>query len=249
MSLYIQNLFFAMTSSPTKNAVTSFSTSTQQLSSPRTAGRLRKLQSAHQLSSQYNASNGPSLISQQRQQQQRNTSTSQAPPVPSIPLQHSPQRHNRTRSNSDAAVPSFAKPTTSPKRPTVTRKPTLPKDAKHELEVLMRQGPKDDVPLALQNLRHWILCDGMDADSDGMVCFPSFRLSAYVYLLSSSPICVFTSGLSCSMHHLYQPTLTLTLPDVDLLRPMQRYVTTRFVPSRRTRFSSVESLIIRLFAC
>ena len=156
-----------MTGSPTKNV--QHATSSQQLSSPRTAGRLRKLQSAHQLSSQYAASNGPSLISQQRQQQQRNTSGSQAPPVPSIPIQHSPQRHNRTRSNSDAVVPSFSKSALSPKRPVATKKTTVPKDAKHELEVLMRQGPKDDLPLALQNLRHWILCDGMDADNDGMV--------------------------------------------------------------------------------
>ena len=159
-----------MTSSPTKNIQNPVAGSIQQLSSPRTAGRLRKLQSAHQLSSQYNASNGPSLISQQRQQQQRISSISNAPPVPSIPPQHSPHRHNRTRSNSDAVIPCFDRPAISPKRPALTKKSTIPKDAKHELEVLLRQGPKDDVRLALQNLRHWILCDGMDADNDGMVC-------------------------------------------------------------------------------
>ena len=57
----------------------------------------------------------------------------------------------------------------SPKRSVVAKNSVVPKDAKHELESLMRQGPKGDVPLALQNLRHWILCDGMDADNDGMV--------------------------------------------------------------------------------
>ena len=182
-----------MTSSPTKNGVSSTTGSSQQLSSPRTAGRLRKLQSAHQLSSQYNASSGPSLISQQRQQQQRNTSASQTPPVPSIPLQHSPQRHNRTRSNSDAVVPSFAKPAISPKRPNFTRKPTIPKDAKQELEALMRQGPKTDVPVALQNLRHWILCDGMDADSDGMVCLECLECGNAIIdcaLVPSTDLCL-----------------------------------------------------------
>ena len=160
-----------MTSSPTRNTPNIVTESTQQLSSPRTAGRLRKLQSAHQLSSQYNASNGPSLISQQRQQQQRISSTSNAPPVPSIPPHHSPRKHNRTRSNSDAVVPSVDRPAISPKRPVPTRKPIVIKDAKHELEMLLRQGPKDDVRLSLENLRHWILCDGMDADNDGMVSF------------------------------------------------------------------------------
>ena len=159
-----------MSSSPTKNVPNPISA--QQLNSPRVAGRLRKLQSAHQLSSKYAGSNGPSLISQQRQQQHGNTGISQTPPVPSIPPQHPPQKQNRTRSNSDAVVPSISKVAVSPKRPAIARKATVPKDAKYELDNLIRQGPKDDVPLGLQNLRHWILCDGMDADSDGMVSVP-----------------------------------------------------------------------------
>jgi hypothetical protein len=40
---------------------------------------------------------------------------------------------------------------------------------KEELEALVRQGPRGDVPTGLQRLRHLILCDGLDADSDGMV--------------------------------------------------------------------------------
>ena len=40
---------------------------------------------------------------------------------------------------------------------------------KEELEALMKYGPNGNPALALQNLRHWILCEGMDADSDGMV--------------------------------------------------------------------------------
>ena len=158
-----------MATSPAKNTQTSATASLQQTSSPRAAGRLRKLQSAHQLSSNYAASSGPSLITQQRQQQQRNTSASKRPPVPSIPPQHSPQKHGRTRSNSDAVMTSFDWPAISPKRPVMQRKTTSSKDSKQELEALIRQGPKDDLPVALQNLRHWILCDGMDADSDGMV--------------------------------------------------------------------------------
>ena len=156
-------------SSPTKGSHAPLGPSTQQLGSPRTAGRLRKLQSAHQLSSNYAASNNPSLISQQRQQQQRQSSASLNPPVPAIPPQHSPQKHHRSRSNSDAVVPSLLRHSASPKRPIPAKNIAPPKDARHELEFLVKQGPNDNVPLALQDLRHWILCDGMDADTDGMV--------------------------------------------------------------------------------
>lgn len=160
-------------SSPTKSSHAPLAPPTQPLGSPRTAGRLRKLQSAHQLSSNYAASNNPSLISQQRQQQQqqqqRQSSGSNHPPVPAIPPQHSPQKHHRSRSNSDAVVPSLLRHSASPKRLIPVKNIIPPKNPKQELEFLVKQGPKDNVPLALQDLRHWILCDGMDADTDGMV--------------------------------------------------------------------------------
>lgn len=149
-----------MTDSPTKN-LPRIPPASQTLSSPRSSGRLRKLQSAHQL-----GSSGPSLISQQRQQQQLNTTTSQNPPVPSIPAHHSPHKHARTRSNSDAVVPSFSIAALTSKKPTAPKKTPNPKD---ELQSLVRQGPKGNAALGLENLRHWILCDGMDADGDGMV--------------------------------------------------------------------------------
>lgn len=160
-----------MTTSPIKNTQLS-AVGEQQLGSPRSPGRLRKLQSAHQLSSQYVNASGPSLISQQRQQQQqqqRKATTPLTPPVPPIPPQHSPQRQTRTRSNSDANLSNVVKPIDSPSKLAVPKKTAVQKDAKYELEALIRHGPRNDVPLALQNLRHWILCDGMNADSDGMV--------------------------------------------------------------------------------
>ena len=158
-----------MTSSPSKNPLHFPASSTgPSLGSPRSLGRLRQQKSAHQLSSNYSALNAPSLISQQRQLQQRNTSQTQntsipPPPVPAIP---SPQRHVRARSNSDAVVPIPVNIGPSLKRYHVPKKPVDPKD---ELRSLMRHGPRNDVPDALQNLRHWILVDGLEADNDGMV--------------------------------------------------------------------------------
>ena len=160
-----------MTSSPSKNAPHLPPSSTgAQLGSPRNLGRLRQQKSAHQLSSNYAALNGPSLISQQRQLQQRITSISQStsippPPVPAIP---SPQKHIRARSNSDAVVPNPVNVGPSLKRIQVPKKVVDPKD---ELRSLIRHGPKSDVPDALQSLRHWILVDGLEADNDGMVRF------------------------------------------------------------------------------
>ena len=141
-----------MASSPHKNSQHFPPTSTLQPASPRTAGRLRKLQSQ------------PSLISQQRQQQLRNESATQnAPSMPPIPL---PMKHTRTRSNSDAVVPSFSKDGRSPQRGLTSRRMENPKD---ELKSLIRRGPRGDLPDALQSLRHWILVDGLETDTDGMV--------------------------------------------------------------------------------
>lgn len=138
-------------------------------SSPRSSRTLRKLQSAHALSSNYAALSTSSLISQQRQQQ-RNTSSSQSPGPPQVPPLPSQQSHHRTRSNSDAIVPSFSNAGAP-----LVRRNAVPKKAiatltpKDELETLVRQGPRGDVPTGLQRLRHLILCDGLDADNDGMV--------------------------------------------------------------------------------
>ncbi|KAM0799274.1 rab-GTPase-TBC domain-containing protein [Usnea florida] len=174
-----------MTSSPSKNASHLSTSSTgPQLASPRSLGRLRQQKSAHQLSSNYAASNGPSLISQQRQLQQRNTSINQTtptvpPPVPALP---SPQKHTRARSNSDAVVSNPVNVGPSLKRFQVPKKPVDPKD---ELRALIRHGPKSDVPDALQNLRHWILVDGLEADNDGM---SDLRIYIWLILLNSPPL-------------------------------------------------------------
>ncbi|KAK3179029.1 hypothetical protein OEA41_001168 [Lepraria neglecta] len=157
-----------MASSPHKNSQHFPPTSTLQPASPRTAGRLRKLQSQ------------PSLISQQRRQQLRNESATQnAPSMPPIPL---PMKHTRTRSNSDAVVPNFSKDGRSPQRGLTSRRTENPKD---ELKSLIRRGPRGDLPDALQSLRHWILVDGLEADTDGM---SDLRIYVWLILLNSPPL-------------------------------------------------------------
>ena len=163
-----------MKSSPAKHCphIPSPTSTSHPLSSPRSTRTLRKLQSAHQLSSNYNALNAPSLISQQRQQQ-RNPSSSQniiLPPVPAIPAHHSPQKpaHNRTRSNSDAVMPTNHLPAP------VTRRPPAPKRQgtgapKDELRALISRGPRGDIDSSLQRLRQLIIDDGIETDNDGMV--------------------------------------------------------------------------------
>lgn len=167
-----------MANSPSRNALNlPISASTTQLrdphllASPRTTRTLRKLQSAHALSSNYSSLNSSSLISQQRQQQHRNPASSPnhtQQQNPSIPPTSS---HHRTRSNSDALVTSSIPSSTSAptRRIAVAKKAISSQTPKDELEALVRQGPRGDVPVGLQRLRHLILCDGLDADSDGMV--------------------------------------------------------------------------------
>ncbi len=137
--------------------------------------RLRKLQSAHQLGSNYSALNGPSLISQQRQQQQRRTSTAQDISIPPVPALPSPQKHSRTRSNSDLPGP-YTGP--SHRRNALKNKD----DPKDELKSLMRRGAKGEVLGALDELRHLILVDGLEADTDGMVTILGQSMAWYVYL-------------------------------------------------------------------
>ena len=175
----------ATTNSPSKNAhPIQPASNAQQLSSPRTARTLRKLQSAHQLSSHYaSQNNNPSLISQQRQQQHRNPSASLAPPppVPSLRRSHS---YNRLLANpgtpATASIPlqnvtgqlPSAKRGKSPRRPATTLHP------KDQLKALVASGPKNDIPASLRDMRYLILGDGVDADNDGMS-----QLRIYVWLI------------------------------------------------------------------
>lgn len=164
-----------MANSPSRHGqqIPASASTTHLLGSPRSSRTLRKLQSAHALSSNYAALSTSSLISQQRQQQ-RNTSSSQSPGPPQIPPLPSQQSHHRTRSNSDAIVPSYSNAGAPPaRRNAVPKKATITLTSKDELETLVRQGPRGDVPTGLQRLRHLILCDGLDADNDGMVSLVS----------------------------------------------------------------------------
>lgn len=206
-----------MANSPSRHAphvsATASASTTHLLGSPRSNRSLRKLQSAHALSTSYAASNSPSLISQQRQQQQQQQQqqpqqsqqsqqqrnpggpqTNGLPQVPPFPNQNS---HHRTRSNSDALAPSPSHATAAPARRIVPpRKTVLLQSPKDELETLMRHGPRGDVPTALQRLRHLILCDGLDADSDGMVSTGRSLFSSPLEMVSDlhSLRCGSTSG-------------------------------------------------------
>ena len=163
-----------MTNSPLKHAPhlppTTALPTDHQLRSPKSNRGLRKLQSAHQLSSNYAASNTPSLISQQRQQQQqRNTSSSHNAQTPQIPPLPNLSSHHRTRSNSDAVVPNITTNGISSKRAAVPRKSPANLNPREELEAMVRQGPQGELQTELGRLRHLVLCEGLLADSDGMV--------------------------------------------------------------------------------
>lgn len=172
-----------MTSSPTKRVPHMPPPNTAlpppQLVSARSTPRLRKLQSAHALSSNYSAMNGPSLISQQRQQQRnvstsQNTSSLQTSQLPSLPqiaplsLAHS---HHRARSNSDL-LGSLNVPAT-PRRNLPTKKinAIVPPTNTREMDTIVRQGPQGELLGKLDRLRHLVLVDGIESDSDGMVGF------------------------------------------------------------------------------
>lgn len=167
-----------MTNSPLKNIPSlshpSNASADHQLRSPKSNRGLRKLQSAHQLSTNYAASNTPSLISQQRllhqqQQQQRTLSTSQNNSGTQGHPSSAVSSHHRTRSNSDAVLPNVIANAPISKRNIAAKKTAVPQLPHDELESMVRQGPRGDVPTSLQRLRYLVLIDGLPADGDGMV--------------------------------------------------------------------------------
>ncbi|KAL8781385.1 MAG: hypothetical protein Q9213_006040 [Squamulea squamosa] len=178
-----------MTNSPIKQAPhlapSTTAATDHQLRSPKSSRGLRKLQSAHQLSANYAASNTPSLISQQRQQQQRNISSThnnlspQIPPLPTLPS------HHRTRSNSDAVIPNAFSGAIAAKKVAASKKNPTNQNPREELEGLVRQGPQGDVPSELSRLRHLVLCEGLYADSDGM---SQIRIYIWLILLNAPAI-------------------------------------------------------------
>ncbi|KAL8818245.1 MAG: hypothetical protein Q9223_003087 [Gallowayella weberi] len=178
-----------MTNSPVKQtphlAASAAAPTDHQLRSPKSSRGLRKLQSAHQLSANYAALNTPSLISQQRQLQQRNPSSShlnQAPQIPPLPAFSS---HHRTRSNSDAVISNPVANTTATKKAAASKKIPPSHNPREELEGLVRQGPQGDVPTELSRLRHLVLCEGLYADSDGM---SQIRIYIWLILLNAPAI-------------------------------------------------------------
>ena len=130
--------------------------------SPSTQRTVRRLASHQQLSS----TNIPSLISQQRnQQQQRGLTRKQSRDE----LQQSTQ--NRLRAKSDAPVPE--------KRPTSSRKTPMASAhaRKSSLEFLLREGPPNgDLYAGLSELRYKILSSRVEATNTGMVSPSSYLL-------------------------------------------------------------------------
>ncbi|KAI9813141.1 MAG: hypothetical protein M1827_004362 [Pycnora praestabilis] len=195
-----------MSTSPSRSSVPFIpptnTSSTLSPPSPRTHRTIRRLQSAQTLSSNPPTSNTPSLISQQRQHQQRTISSthkdpqsSHPPPVPSLPS------HNRSRSNSDAAVASISSAGPPARRTALTRKIVGPAAVGKSttLDALLRDGPSGgDVAGGLRELRYLVLADGVTSDSDGMsslriyiwlilLCAPPLPTNAYLHLIHRGP--------------------------------------------------------------
>jgi cell cycle arrest protein BUB2 len=123
--------------------------------SPQTTRTVRRLQSHQQLSS-----NSPSLITQQRQQQQLHALTNREsreqlqPPMPNS---------GRTRANSDAPI-AFKKPSSTRRLPA-----SATHNRKSSLEVLLRDGPPSgNIEQGLSELRYQILSSRVEAGKEGM---------------------------------------------------------------------------------
>lgn len=157
--------------------------STPHLNSPRSTGRLRKLHSAHALSSNYNSQTTPGLITQQRQLSHSRSGVLRGPSqtldAPPPPPPSFPPFDRRTRANSDAeALGSTSN--TGVKRGSGAKKTAVAEvQAREQFDNLLRHGPKGDVRGSLDRLRFLVLSDGLDADSDGMV---GHQKSNYFYL-------------------------------------------------------------------
>lgn len=144
--------------------------------SPRTHRALRRLQSAHALGARAAITPSPSLISQQRRAEQRNSSPTRD--------NRSPQRG---RANSDATLP-LLQPVSSV---AVSRRSGLKKPVfSHghlSLQQIIREGPTDgDFLGALESARWKVIDEGVKSAEDGMVSFayprPSLWNSTFVWL-------------------------------------------------------------------
>ncbi|KAI9835162.1 MAG: hypothetical protein M1819_002531 [Sarea resinae] len=154
--------------------------------SPRPHRGLRKLQSAHTLTSH---SSTPSLViqrqQQQLQQQQQLNSSARKDQSNTI---SSPQQFSRSRSNSDAAVTSLPSSVLGARRMATSRKlfPVGQVGKNKTLEGLVRDGPiSGDVTGGLRDLRYLVLTDGIRSDTDGM---SSIRGYIWLILLCAQPL-------------------------------------------------------------
>ncbi|KAI9748540.1 MAG: hypothetical protein M4579_007197, partial [Chaenotheca gracillima] len=165
--------------------------------SPRAARTIRKLQSAHNLSSAAAATpNPPSLIAQHRQQllrlqQQHRTGADFSPKDFSLqpPAGLEPVKHGRSRSNSDAAINRVSQDGPAA-RHTTGKKPVTPVGTstgrRMTLDGLLRDGPLEgDRDGAVREMRYRVLTDGVISDSDGM---STLRIYIWLILLSAPPL-------------------------------------------------------------
>ncbi|OBT82468.1 hypothetical protein VE02_08937 [Pseudogymnoascus sp. 03VT05] len=137
--------------------------------SPRTHRTLRRLNSAHTL-----GSNKPSLISQQRLQQNQSPRPKDQPPLPATHV------HQRTRSNSDVTTVSTQATGLAVRKQISAKKPAAAETL--SLDRLIREGPDRDLTGSLDATRLKILDQGIKSDSDGM---SSLRIYAWLILLNA----------------------------------------------------------------
>lgn len=141
--------------------------------SPRTPRVIRRLQSAHTLgASNHRPPNQPSLITQQRREQQRNASPPRFEPVKPVAgigriINRSPQRG---RANSDATPPLVQQmnTVTAAKRHGI-KKPVF-SHGHLTLQQIIREGPANgDFRGALESARWKVIDEGVKSAEDGMV--------------------------------------------------------------------------------
>ncbi len=164
--------FIMFSTSPSKSA---FPPMPMEPSSQRPPRTLRKLKSAHVLSSHANAS---SVASPRPLPPLRSTAMShrELPPLSNHPppLPHSSTAHSRTRSNSDAAAFGLSTNPQAPRSHAAAKRVVtagLNGNAKNTtLDALLRDGPRHgNIKEGLECMRYQVLSNGVGSDHDGMV--------------------------------------------------------------------------------
>ncbi|ROT40086.1 cell division control protein [Sodiomyces alkalinus F11] len=161
--------------------------------SPRTHRALRKLQSAHNLGSRASASSQPSLITQQRLQQQQVLSTphrdlshthgSAAATPPSINTSPAASHHVRQRARANSDAPPMGQHLNSTPANKRSMMGINPRYTHISLAQLIREGPPEgDIPEALGAARRKVLSEGIKTDTDGM---SPLRIYAWLIFLDA----------------------------------------------------------------